>query len=41
MHDLIPKKRLGTFFSKRIRLANVVSIPVLLFSGLFIDFMKR
>ncbi|MHA1506808.1 MAG: MFS transporter [Candidatus Asgardarchaeia archaeon] len=40
MHDLIPQKRLGTFFSKRIRLANVVSIPVLILSGFLIDFMR-
>nr|MDO8097657.1 MFS transporter [Candidatus Njordarchaeota archaeon] len=41
MHDLIPKDRLGSVFSRRMVLATAVSIPIFVASGFFIDISKK
>ena len=38
MRDLIPIEVLGSFFSKRMRLATLSTIPIALIAGFFIDF---
>jgi len=38
MRDLIPLETLGSFFSKRMRLATISTIPIALISGFFIDY---
>ncbi|MFX1563508.1 MAG: MFS transporter [Promethearchaeota archaeon] len=38
MHDIVPKDRLGVFFSKRMTLATMLAIPLGLVSGIFIQY---
>ncbi|MHA1697817.1 MAG: MFS transporter [Promethearchaeota archaeon] len=40
MHDLIPKKKLGDFFSRRMRYSTFAGMPGFFFGGFFIDFWK-
>ncbi len=39
--DLIPQDQLGAFFSKRIKLASMVSIPLVVFAGFYVDSLKN
>ncbi|ODS40130.1 MFS transporter [Candidatus Altiarchaeales archaeon WOR_SM1_SCG] len=41
MHDLVPQHRLGSFFSKRMRWAVALSIPLSLAAGFFIDYWGK
>lgn len=41
MRDLIPQDRLGSFFSRRMSLALMLSIPLGLAAGFFIDYWKK
>jgi MFS family permease len=38
MHDIVPQKNLGDFFSKRMTLATILAIPLGLISGFMIDY---
>jgi MFS family permease len=38
--DLVPQDQLGAFFSRRMKLASIVSIPLVIFAGFFVDFLK-
>ena len=40
MHDLIPTKRLGTFFSRRMILSTIIATIASLIAALFIDFWQ-
>lgn len=40
MRDLVPQNQLGSFFSKRMRLAAALGIPLALTAGIFIDYWK-
>lgn len=41
MHDLVPQKQLGTFFSKRMSLTTTLGIALYLAAGYFIDLWKK
>jgi MFS family permease len=41
MRDLIPQDRLGAFYSKRIRLATALGIPLSLAAGFYLDYWKK
>lgn len=41
MHDLVPKDRLGAFFSRRMTLASAVGMAVSLALGFYLDFWKH
>lgn len=38
--DLVPQDKLGAFFSRRMKLGTTVSIPLVVFAGFYIDFLK-
>nr|MDO8097656.1 MFS transporter [Candidatus Njordarchaeota archaeon] len=38
--DLVPQDQLGTFFSRRMKLAMIVGIPLVIFAGFYVDFLK-
>jgi len=41
MHDLVPQHRLGSFFSKRMRWAVALAIPLSMAAGIFIDYWGK
>ncbi len=41
MRDLIPKEKLGCFFSNRLRLAHTVGVVFSIASALFIDYVRK
>jgi len=41
MRDLVPKERLGSFFSKRMSLATGLGIPLSLGAGIYLDYWKK
>jgi len=41
IHDFVPRRRLGTFFSKRLSLSWGISIPIGLAAGFFLDQWKQ
>ncbi|ODS37077.1 MAG: MFS transporter [Candidatus Altiarchaeales archaeon WOR_SM1_86-2] len=41
MHDLVPQRRLGSFFSKRMSFAMALAIPLSLAAGVFIDYWGK
>ncbi len=41
MRDLVPEEKLGAFFSKRMSLAMVLSVPLSIGAGFYIDYWKE
>ncbi len=41
MRDLVPENRLGSFYSKRMRFATGIGIPLSLAAGYYIDYWKK
>lgn len=41
MRDLVPRDRLGSFFSKRMALATALGIPLSLAAGFYLDYWKK
>jgi len=41
IHDIIPKDKLGTFFSKRILLSTIVGMITSMLAGIFLDYWKN
>jgi MFS family permease len=41
MRDLLPQDQLGVFFSKRMRLATALGIPVTFAAGFYLDYWKK
>jgi hypothetical protein len=39
--DLVPQDQLGAFFSRRMKLATIVGIPLVIFAGFYVDFLKN
>jgi MFS family permease len=38
--DLVPEDQLGSFFSRRMKLAAIMSIPLVVFAGLYVDSLR-
>jgi MFS family permease len=38
--DLVPEDQLGAFFSRRMKLAAIMGIPLVIFAGFYVDFLK-
>jgi MFS family permease len=38
--DLVPEDQLGAFFSRRMKVGTMVGIPLVIFAGFYVDFLK-